>query len=366
MNYAMAKGWVPPPAFGMPAAIAGRAGRAARTLQQVANDNGWSQTCSVGSGGTMFGQFTGCTTGQTILSNGTNTEGKITSTTSGSTRTYAFMLAPKSSNQAFLPTPTSVRVTRINENWRKAQNISLPAPSVPVADPGDPGRKALEVPNLDPYLRFFSPWWIPNFPPFPAFNPRALPALNPIAVPRLNPLSAPRLDPPPPMPLTRAYPATPWRQVGNRIGPNPIRWPAIKRFSAPGVRVTLGGRHERKPPGPRQKQRKGSPYGKGWAGLLNKGFQGLTEAGDFVNAIYGALPSHLRIPYQADGPITLQQKALAIYNNAAAINLPQAMWNVIYNQLEDGAVGGLNARASKTPRITGGLPVGYGFKLGTH
>lgn len=84
-----------------------------------------------------------------------------------------------------------------------------------------------------------------------------------------------------------------------------------------------------------------------------------TEISDVVDCLYNALPSFVRRRKRS-----LPNKIRAIYENFDRLDLPLAVKNLVYNELEDrlyGAMGSFSKSASQGGAAHGRLPIGWGF-----
>lgn len=74
---------------------------------------------------------------------------------------------------------------------------------------------------------------------------------------------------------------------------------------------------------------------------VQKGFHSLTEYQDAVDAIYEALPKKLRreLKKKYDGEPNVAQKSWEIFQNFGQINGGEAMYNLLYNHIEDYVIG---------------------------
>ena len=289
--------------------------------------SGWTRTCfnSNGASNGAFSGFTGCVEGTVILNDGVNRQDQISSTTAGGITTWAFLTGTISSNQAFLPTPQSVRLNRIRENWRKSVTEGDP-----VANPITPiGRQ--------------HPRWPRVFDPIPAPE---LPGPNPGIrveggdVPPQEPHSGPSAMPPVREPRERPF--VPWRP--------------------------------RRRPGRGTKELKWLTFS-GWQRALFQGFHGLTEVGDFLDGIaYGLPGANLRTLYDPFGQSaaagslaerysklsTLPEKMEFLWRYAHTLSPTLSLLGVGGETLQDGLIGPLFRSRG---RYTGGPPIGMGYGL---
>lgn len=212
----------------------------------------------------------------------------------------------------------------------------------------------------------------------------AIPAGQPVIWPGVDPLTEPRTDPaqlpgasPDPRPLPyRAIPhrrANPYRPPGERWerGPLPM-WPGPRNVTptvgltiphpstgrAPSVQVGAAARGSTLPP-KRTKERKmafdrtkNAAFRTGDA-LINL----ITESGDFIDAIYKALPKELRKKHfkALDGNVSDYDKAVAIWKNFDKVDAGEAVANLGENAAKDSIVGKYSKMANTFNKYKPGL-----------
>lgn len=115
----------------------------------------------------------------------------------------------------------------------------------------------------------------------------------------------------------------------------------------------LSSFHTLRPPGPREKERKVVATGIAREALIR--FNQLTEAGDFVDVLYSAIPDQYKPRYRGTvHPLlrpTPQQALGAIYDNWTHINVADALLGLIAESVEDytyGQIGQIGADISRS------------------
>jgi hypothetical protein len=144
--------------------------------------------------------------------------------------------------------------------------------------------------------------------------------------------------------------------------------PAIKRappFADPAPTLTIGpprfpaepAIHYRGPPGPRVREKKDEISMPRFIRLLKDMVNFVTEGNDAVNAIWKAIPRHLR----TKGKPTPQQKALDIYNNIGDLDVRQAIGNLALQNAQDKFLGKLSIKGKfyKNSPYFPNRPVGF-------
>lgn len=199
------------------------------------------------------------------------------------------------------------------------------------------------------------------------------------------PLSIPVFAPafsPVPRPIGRPAPrpepwSPEWPDVGPRPQPRPQPRPRprprpdanarpMSRPFAPGAVVVTPNVGPRpvapkgpQPPGPRTKERKGGLPP--WAAAVWRGVGPITEAGDFIDSFYEALPRRTKIAeYNKRGrqPNPLEKLDI-IYRNIGSLDLGKALGNVVANEVEDRAIGKFG-KALGQASANSGRPIGFG------
>lgn len=210
------------------------------------------------------------------------------------------------------------------------------------------------------------------------------PMLQPIGLPMGTPQPIPYYDIPKRQPNPNRSPVE-QTQTGNALPPE------VEEPSFPGEQPTTvidpgaesGGvtkeppSHGYKPPAKGTKERKykvslRGVAGAGVAGVINLA----TEAADFVDALYDALPDEKKVHFWYKKPgwrhshyvekysLTPQQKAVQLYNVLDTLDgawLERALHNVVVNEIKDRAIGGLSHGASGLNQAVGrniGIQVG--------
>lgn len=149
-------------------------------------------------------------------------------------------------------------------------------------------------------------------------------------------------------------PGDPWREVAGRL-PEPAPKPVIEDRPSTHVRQPTRG------------ERKVAVRGSLLATYLTLGriFGGLTELGDFINAVWKALPRHHRRP-RADsrGKRRWQWQMEDLARGWRELDVAEAVSNVVANQIEDAAIGRLQrALNSRTGLISQAPVYGLGTRL---
>ena len=115
-------------------------------------------------------------------------------------------------------------------------------------------------------------------------------------------------------------------------------------------------RHRLAPPGKRTKERKVRIRAVA-QGLRAIGV--VTEFNDWLNALYDALPDHIRQQYHPKSPYDRFQ---ILYRHINEVDARQAFENIILMEIEDrfyGKIGSISADASAASDIHHGLPIGF-------
>lgn len=243
-----------------------------------------------------------------------------------------------------LPTPSpipwkSIPFRPLNRPDRAPGEQTQVGPaSQPIGDPkfnpnAEPGTEPLPAPVPKPG----SPRVVPD--PFDA--PRFLPTRRRRFEPR--PDTIPRYDPQgEPVPQSRPIPRS-----GLELAPKP------------GTRRRPGHDFAKPPPGTKERKFIGNISPRSPLGLL---VNFITESVDTINAIYKALPADIRsATFRKGGYVRVspQVKAQTIYDNFDAVDINQAIENIVLEQLEDfvyGKLGQASASASKNLGLTGATP----------
>lgn len=117
--------------------------------------------------------------------------------------------------------------------------------------------------------------------------------------------------------------------------------------------------HIKMPPGPKVRERKRAGVPKAlWKAVMFAG--AVTEACEAVDVFYKALPWQLRRWKGRDGKwrdkeITCHMRALAVFRNAASINVEEALIGLVENEIKDRVIGKAN-QAATNAAIKAGYP----------
>jgi hypothetical protein len=210
----------------------------------------------------------------------------------------------------------------------------------------------------------------PELSPTPAVivpSPLGLPA--PYTHPWIDPFSNP-INEPVPSPAPRRNPGrdsdtqrnpnrSPQEQTQRGLG----RWPTGKPYQRPSevpaavtvvkpgqvVRTVPGKHHQAPPPRDTKEKKAVAQMGR----TLSRVLSAATEAGDYIDAAYEALPFHLRRWKGRDGKwrdrhITPQDKLRHVYEHFDEMSVEKFAQNMVENELEDrffGKIGDLNKRS---------------------
>lgn len=209
-----------------------------------------------------------------------------------------------------------------------------------------PNARIMINPAVSP---FFTPYNAPAY--MPELDPFALPINSPVPAPRPLPRTAPRPN--------RSPGRSPQESTvrGPRLRNPPVRNPYYEVSKGP-VKVTATTTHSRKPPTKGEKEKKWSEGVAGswpsWA--LNQA----TEADDVVDALWEAIPEHLRTGGNCSRSLIC--KAKDIYKNLNSLDLGLAAYNLAANAVEDAiagrAIGKLQAAAIKAGLNPGAINPG--------
>lgn len=242
-----------------------------------------------------------------------------------------------------------------------------------------PSNKPLPPPPE--YVPGKAPQWVAPPPPAPGFYPAA----DPDAIPIGKPAPAPRPIPHDAIPH-RAPSGFPQGSVwGNSVPgtnlPNPGSAPTttveVGSGAEPGSVTQSRPGHEYRPPRAREKERKFAATVTNVLGpTVERIISGVTEAADFVDALYDALPQADKVHFWYKKPgwkqshyvvknsLTPQQKAAQLYKVIGKQSgqwFSDALQNLVMNEIEDRVIGRISRGASGLNREVGrdiGIQVG--------
>ena len=168
-----------------------------------------------------------------------------------------------------------------------------------------------------------------------------------------------------------------WKQYLREVSPDPNPIPRPRPVPNTGITITVppsgkptvsrGPNHTFSPPRAGQKEKKGkSKFDAVWdifgeamnigPGKLKRNFDRLTEALDWLNAVYYALPEDVILESRAFTP---QEKALAIAKNWDEINVDTLLKNIIVMEVGDRVL----AKMSKDAKLTFDITTLFGAAL---
>lgn len=281
------------------------------------------------------GPQTGQITGQAIVNNG------VGSVPAASSSRMSLWIKSTTLNR-YAQWAAWERAVTVTDRWR-APNMPMPAPfgaqrANPFADP---------LPSLPGQ---FPSMWLPGLGQSPFDAPAISPRWN-------KAVDAVRIQTDPSYPRRRTYEVpgrTPRQEPVVEPGAVPGQAPApglapvpTREFSfMPNGKTKTSARprpHRRRPPQKRVKERKmGFRAGFGVFGAAMKVFGGLTEAGDFVEALWSAMPEKYREYSYHKGHRQNPSKwrmARNIYRQWDKINAARAVSNVMQQQMMDKVIG---------------------------
>lgn len=132
----------------------------------------------------------------------------------------------------------------------------------------------------------------------------------------------------------------------------------------PGPVTSAPGSHDLNPPPPRTRERKGKTGSPTAFRIIRRIFEEAFEAVDYIDAIYEALPQHIRKFLERGKPrLNPAQKMAAIHNHYQVLDLKEVIVNLMLNEFEDFIFGRLG-RASQLSAQRLGLSVGPQFGSG--
>jgi hypothetical protein len=208
------------------------------------------------------------------------------------------------------------------------------------------------------------PEWLPEVPLSPAIwvppaVPMVNPAVDPMALPIGKPVAVPRPLPWRAVPARRPNPYRNPREQTQRGYAVPVQ-PRGSEYPAAGPTLELSphGTKQIKPEHQFAKPPSGTKERKFASGLriaLIGGVNAVTETKDAVEAIHEALPKKVQAKRNGHLDPSLQAMMGAIYDNFDELDVPQAIQNLIANQIEDAIIGRAN-RATRHLDAT----MGYG------
>lgn len=190
--------------------------------------------------------------------------------------------------------------------------------------------------------------WYPDFEHDPFLDIPWLPRIDPEVEPPLR--VRPRPDPVPRRLKPRQRPSR--RSVpGHRpeFGPRTTTQPRPRTGTKlePGRRnVPTSRPHDRRPPRKKEKEKKLIATNRVIQKLVNP----VTEANDFVNSLFRALPRWVQNKCIGQHGVTIQARASCIYRNIDRMNVDKAVKNVILNEIEDRFFGALGKAQGKAKR----------------
>lgn len=297
------------------------------------------------------------------------------------------------------------------EIWLPGQWNPKPAKKPKPAPASDPQRPPAVVPTVFPQIApEYAPapgapvptpkpaprWYVPNLPTHsPAGDPIRGPSDRPVTRPEPEPEDKPKpITRPVPKPLPMTPPATTPTQAK---GPRP-RWsqrPSVRTILQPGLKPRVEeAPHSMSPPPKGTRERKFAVTVGGRNAII-RAVNGATEACDFVDAIFEALPKEIQkkarrevlgqralpwwkqknkygqTPWNKEGAakpglfdpknMGCHHKAIAIYQNYNKVNMTNAIRNLAKEKLVDmayGAQGKVAAQASRQAGLSKGLQLG--------
>lgn len=155
---------------------------------------------------------------------------------------------------------------------------------------------------------------------------------------------------------------TPQNERHNGVNTRPVTWPAIQIVVTPGqgVRIEPAPAHRNEPPPPGQPERKSS-LGRSFQPLVRfigetaarrtvRSINAVTEANDWLNAFWFALPADVRNP-AARLP---HQKAADLLQNWNYLDVQQLAMNIAFMEAQDRALGQLSSSAVRRLRAAPG------------
>lgn len=227
----------------------------------------------------------------------------------------------------------------------------LPVWSIPYR-PNNPGVSPVEAPQWGPAPQV-NPWKPPPLRVKP--RPFRPPGTRPFPRPGRDPDPRPSKAPSPgPKPNPRPEPS---------FGPRPGSQdpdPTLVEVLQPGHRAQLAMQPYRaRRPEKGTKEKKIYDHKGVWA--ASKALGWLTEIGDLVDAVYGAIPKKLRLKYRKGQALTLEEKLWHIWVHLDDIDTGQAMWNTLLNGIEDLLVGGVQGLGAQGAVKVGASPLGPGI-----
>lgn len=244
---------------------------------------------------------------------------------------------------------------RVRRYWDTSNASQVPEPEPEVGPDysidwarSSAGQRAVEFPQIDPLTA------TPILAPAPIAKP------IPVGVLPHRVQSPMRVDQP-----TWSQPSTsprPWaRPVPVHHIPNVpeiVIEPAPSPGGRPALSFNAAGRHVRRPPGRRERERKLRLTPRKTL-LAMVALNLVTEALDALDAVYGTLPQEIRakVPHRPGWPPTPQEKAAAIAENLDHLDARAIMDAIVRDQLEDaffGALGRTAAQASQAAHAAGG------------
>lgn len=241
-----------------------------------------------------------------------------------------------------------------------------------VAGAPDPDTLAgdLLLPEIPP--AYIPSWWagatpaVNPAPILPNLLPQFFPEVLPIGNYAPMPVMVPYRDIPASHELPKYWPNAPYIEHP----PSPVWSPGLKPYQVPIIsRVewppvpASSSPHNRLPPGRGTKERKvrvrgipSSMY------AVREVLSGFTEAFDFLEALYRAIPDKKKPRYKntkfAWKAPPYQVMADHVYKHLSDIDVPQAIQNVLTNELQDQIIGRLSRGARKSYTDVTGSPVG--------
>jgi hypothetical protein len=248
---------------------------------------------------------------------------------------------------------------------------------VPLGSAKDP--QVWVIPSLAPadYSKARPPMIRPTGTPYPDYFP--WPQLNPGSRP-INTSALPREENTPwsVTPLQRPAPYIPRvvQHEASYYAPNTQPEPSFSpsaRNAITGKPIASEHRWEPPPVGTKERKFMVSPAASNRVRAI---FDAATEAGDFIDAVYGSLPKHIRPQFYkgSDGKwhhkrLAIQDKAAFILLHATDIDMMKALNNILDNNAKDNAYGQAGKKSGEAARAVHNSGYGSpsrGFQLTRH